>query len=300
MDGGRPDPLAERRITLDQLRAFVAVADSGGFQSAGDRLGRTQSAVTQSLGALEAGLGQRLFDRRRGHLLGLTEAGRRFLPAARASLDQIAAAVESLARPDLRGRVALGVPDDFAIADLPVLISRCLALYPGLRVEVTSSLSAQLVGLLRRGALDLALVRSSAAVALDLPDPGEVLRVEPLCWVGSTPAPVVGPEPLPLCVYPEGCAYRAAGLAALAAAGRAVRFVYVSAIDDNIHAAIAAGLGFGLLPESAIGPGLVRLGPADGFPPLAPVELRLIRQGTAPVVRAFAEILRTAPTLMRG
>ncbi|MEO0035281.1 MAG: hypothetical protein RLZZ501_1304 [Pseudomonadota bacterium] len=294
------DALGERRITLDQLRAFVTVAECGGFQAAGDRLGRTQSAVTQSLGALEEGLGQRLLDRRRGHLLGLTEAGRRFLPAARASLAQLAEAVDALRRPDLRGRIALGVPDDFAIAELPRLISRCHALYPGLTVEVTSTLSASLATLLRQGALDLALLRTTAGVPLDLPEPGVLLRVEPLHWVAHAPVPFTAPEPLPLCLYPDGCAYRAAGLAALAAAGRPVRLVYVSAIDTNLHAAIAAGLGVGLLPASAIGPGLVRLGPEDGFPPLAPVELRLVRRATAPLVRAFADLLQTAPGLMRG
>jgi DNA-binding transcriptional LysR family regulator len=51
------------RLTLDQLRIVIAVAETGSFSGAARRLGRVQSAVSQSVQSLEATLGIPLFDR---------------------------------------------------------------------------------------------------------------------------------------------------------------------------------------------------------------------------------------------
>ena len=45
------------RLTLDQLRILITVAETGSFSAAARRLGRVQSAVSQSVQALEATLG---------------------------------------------------------------------------------------------------------------------------------------------------------------------------------------------------------------------------------------------------
>ena len=50
-------------LTLDQMRIFVAVVDEGSFSAAARKLGRVQSAVSQSIAALEQELGIALFDR---------------------------------------------------------------------------------------------------------------------------------------------------------------------------------------------------------------------------------------------
>lgn len=51
------------RLTLDQMRALIAVAETGSFSAAARRLGRVQSAISQSVQALEETLGVELFDR---------------------------------------------------------------------------------------------------------------------------------------------------------------------------------------------------------------------------------------------
>ncbi len=48
-------------MTLDQLRVLVAVAETGSFSAAARRLGRVQSAVSQSVQSLETALGTTLF-----------------------------------------------------------------------------------------------------------------------------------------------------------------------------------------------------------------------------------------------
>ncbi|HEX3810144.1 MAG TPA: LysR family transcriptional regulator [Rhizomicrobium sp.] len=51
------------RLTLDQLRALIAVAETGSFSAAARKLGRVQSAISQSVQSLETTLGFELFDR---------------------------------------------------------------------------------------------------------------------------------------------------------------------------------------------------------------------------------------------
>ncbi len=51
------------RVTLGQLRVFVAAVDEGSFSAAGRKLGKPQSVVTQTIANLERQLGLKLFDR---------------------------------------------------------------------------------------------------------------------------------------------------------------------------------------------------------------------------------------------
>ncbi|ONG52205.1 LysR family transcriptional regulator [Pseudoroseomonas deserti] len=86
-------------LTLDQLRVLVAVADSGGFSAAARRLGRAQSAISQSIQALEAHLRLKLFDRST-KLPKLTEPGQAILAEARRllkSAEMLRARADSIA-----------------------------------------------------------------------------------------------------------------------------------------------------------------------------------------------------------
>ncbi len=80
MDVGQP--------TLDQLRLFLAVADTGSFNKAAKRLGRALSAISYGIAALEAQLGLTLFAREGSRRPELTEAGRALLLDARAIADE--------------------------------------------------------------------------------------------------------------------------------------------------------------------------------------------------------------------
>lgn len=85
--------------TIDQLRTFIAAAETGSFSAAGRRLGRAQSVVSQTLANLEALIGVRLFDRS-GRYPVLTEQGRALLERARvvtSSMDQFKAQARGLA-----------------------------------------------------------------------------------------------------------------------------------------------------------------------------------------------------------
>jgi DNA-binding transcriptional LysR family regulator len=72
-------------LTLDQMRVFVAVAETGSFRSAARRLSRAQSAVSHAIGNIEAELGTALFNRTR-HRPTLTSEGESLLADARTIL----------------------------------------------------------------------------------------------------------------------------------------------------------------------------------------------------------------------
>lgn len=77
-------------LTLDQLRAFVSVAEAGSFRAGARNLSRVQSAISYSVGNLEAQLGVELFDRS-GHKPELTDHGRSLVADARSVLLKIEA-----------------------------------------------------------------------------------------------------------------------------------------------------------------------------------------------------------------
>ncbi len=74
--------MSERSPTLDQLRVFLAVAETASFSRAAETLGRAQSVVSYTIANLEAQLGCTLFERARRRPV-LTEAGRAMLTDAR-------------------------------------------------------------------------------------------------------------------------------------------------------------------------------------------------------------------------
>lgn len=87
------------KATLEQWRAFVAVAEAGGHARAAQRLHRSQSAVSHALAQLQQRLGVALF-RRQGRRAVLTQAGAVLLEHARALLDEarrVEAGAEALA-----------------------------------------------------------------------------------------------------------------------------------------------------------------------------------------------------------
>ena len=75
-------------LTLDQMRVFVTVAESGSFRAAAMRLSRVQSAISHAIGNLEAQLAVELFDRS-GHRPQLTPAGATLLADVKALLIKV-------------------------------------------------------------------------------------------------------------------------------------------------------------------------------------------------------------------
>jgi DNA-binding transcriptional LysR family regulator len=74
-------------VTINQLRAFVAVCDQGSFSGAARKLRRAQSAISHAIKALESAFGVELFERST-RKAQLTAAGHSLLPDARAVISR--------------------------------------------------------------------------------------------------------------------------------------------------------------------------------------------------------------------
>jgi DNA-binding transcriptional LysR family regulator len=142
--------------TLDQVRVFLAVVDTGSFSAAARTLDRAQSAVSYAIANLEKTIEVQLFERRGARAL-LTVAGEKLLPAARALLDRAEALQEEARRvqggAESRLHLALDglLPRKAASRALRVVRDR----FPGVPVLVRWEVLGAVPALLLEGACDL-------------------------------------------------------------------------------------------------------------------------------------------------
>jgi DNA-binding transcriptional LysR family regulator len=238
---------------IDLLRAFVAVAESGGFTRAAEKLSRTQSTVSQQIQRLEQAAKAPLL-LRDTRSLQLTEDGDRLLTYARRLLSLHDEARAAIGGASHSGELRLGVTEDFATAALPRALAEFTRVHPRLHLTVVCDLSVALMRRFRRGELDLVVVKQMQDEV-----GGERLRVEPLVWLSGQGTSFDPDQPLPLCLFPPGCMFRDTVTAALDAAGREWRIAYTSPSIAGLQAAVAAGIGLTALMASSITPGLKRV-----------------------------------------
>ena len=137
-------------MTLKQVRAFLAVAQSLSFAVACERLHLSQSALSLTIKALEEGLGGRLFSRNTRNV-ALTPEGESLLPLARRLIaDWDNAEDEMRQRFTLqRGRVTLAAMPSFAGNLLPPILKTFRARYPNVNVTVNDVINEQVLEMVR-------------------------------------------------------------------------------------------------------------------------------------------------------
>ncbi|TXH84612.1 MAG: LysR family transcriptional regulator [Rhizobium sp.] len=127
--GKRPLP------PLSVLQAFCAVAETGGFGRAAERIGQTQTAVSHQLALLEGWIGGRLFDRGRNGAR-LTPLGARLHPAISGTISELEAALYQ-ARASVSARsVAVSVSPEFSSQWLAVRLPEFCRRHPEIEVKL--------------------------------------------------------------------------------------------------------------------------------------------------------------------
>lgn len=145
-------------MSLRHLRTLLAIAERGSFAAAARDVHLTESAVSMQMKALEGELGVLLFDRSRRPPV-LTEAGRALLPEVKA----LVAGYERLGHrkddaPPMEGQLRLGAVPSVITGVLPAAIAALRQKHPGVHVEISMALSAELVERVGRRRLDAAVV----------------------------------------------------------------------------------------------------------------------------------------------
>jgi DNA-binding transcriptional LysR family regulator len=157
-------------LTLRQIRFFVAVADAGKVSLAGSALGVSQSAITESLQALESKIGVKLV-KRHSRGVNLTQEGYQFLSHARNILASVSDATRMLtnAESNLKGFVRLGVPPTVAGYLLSKPLAHFHRVYPSVQVELTELPRSEIEQGIIKGNLDVAIM-----VMMMPPDPKRI------------------------------------------------------------------------------------------------------------------------------
>src|SRR5690349_20072976 len=125
---------------LNAMSVFVTVAEAGGFRAAGERLGVSASAVSQSIRRLEEELGVVLVQRTT-RSVHLTEAGERLFSSVRPALEEVRSAVASLgelsAEPRGTLRLVMSAGAELFLRD--EVLAEFLSSYPHIRLDIAVS-----------------------------------------------------------------------------------------------------------------------------------------------------------------
>jgi DNA-binding transcriptional LysR family regulator len=268
------------------LRTFLAVADTHNFTQAAAQLGLSQPTVSQHVQRLEQAAGRQLVlrDTRGVRLSDNGDAMAGFARTILAAHDHAAGYFTGSA---IKGRLRFGASDDLSLTQLPRILRDFRQSYPQINLELTVAQSGGLARRLEARQLDLVFVKQEAGT-----ERGRLVRRDRLVWAAHRDHVVEPGVPVPLVVYASPSISRAAALAALERGGRTWRITCTSREVHGVHAAVRAGLGVTVLPQSLVPQDLVHVPAASGLPELPEIDFVLLDNPTG--ARGPADALSAA------
>jgi len=291
-------------VEVRHFAALDAVAKEGSFGRAADRLGYTQSAVSQQIATLERIVGETLVERPGGpRAVSLTEAGRLVLRHAEAIVARLEAAKADISalRAGETGTLRVGTYQSVGARVLPGVMRRFMADWPGIELGLSEpATDPELYGLIESGEVDLAFcsppLPEGPFEALELMSDPYVLLVpadSPLARRKSASLDDLGDHVL---IGSSTCASGGVVESALRKEGFDVSYAFRSDDNGTVQGLVAAGFGVALVPLLAVAaPGddrvrVLRLLPA--VPRRAVAVLWHRDRHRSAAARAFIEIAR--------
>ncbi|MBJ9896707.1 LysR substrate-binding domain-containing protein [Burkholderia cenocepacia] len=260
-----------KKLDLDVLAMVVAVADSGSFAQGAQAVHRSPSAVSMQIRTLEDALGKPLFIRDTRNVTA-TDDGRMLADYGRRMLAMRDEAWASVVRPEIRGRVTIGVPDDYISSLLPQVLGKFAAMHPRVEVRVIGQPSSALVPMLKDNTVDLACLTRVKGVS------GELIRLEPIVWTGSAKRNVWEERPLPVALFSHGSMARDHAIKALNRRKIPYRMSYESPSFLGLLSMVEAGLAIAPLARCCVPDHLLQLSESHGLPSLGELEVVLARR----------------------
>ena len=245
-------------MEFHQLRYFCAVAELGSFSRAAEHSHVSQPSLSQQILKLEAELGARLFDRL-GRSVRLTDAGKSFLPRARAVLHELEAARGDVSesKDSVSGHINVGVIPTVAPYFLPPVLVAFSKRFPEAAVSIIEEITPVLLERLRAGSLDLAI--------LALPVRGHEFESLPLlteCFYAAVPIRhrlarrkkiwLRDLRKEPFLLLRDGHCFRENAVAACDRARVSPQVVFESGQFSSLLGLVRAGVGVSLVPAMAV------------------------------------------------
>jgi len=258
--------------TIRQLQYLVAVVDLNHFGRAAERCHVTQSTLSAGIAELESLLRTQLFERTKRRVQ-VTPLGEEIAEKARAVLDGAADIAETArsAEAPLSGRFRMGVIPTIGPYVLPRMLARMRKAYPDLRLYLREAQTETLLGQLRRGELETALI----ALPYEIGDlAGLSLGSDPLWAVlpkghslarakALSPGELAGEE---LLLLEDGHCLRDHALAAFSLQGVRAAGGFRSASLYTLVEMVANGLGVTFVPAIAVTAGLLKGSAVEACP----------------------------------
>lgn len=286
-------------MNLNDLQAFLAVAECESFSRAAERLHLTQPAVSKRVQALENALECRLFDRV-GKRIYLTDAGRVLRPKAESLLRTLADTQRELKDMGHRvsGELALATSHHVGLHRLAPALRTFTRRYPDVRLDIRFEDSEDAYDLVRRAETEIAVVTLNPRGDPELDS--HVLWDDPLVFAASNEHELASQGRLSLArladaqpVLPDLATYTGRiVMEAFSSAGLVLRPNLATNYLETIAMLVGIGLGWSVLPLSMIRPPLVVL-QTEGAPPLKR-SLGYVtnpRRTLSNAARAFQEVL---------
>src|SRR5437764_2729158 len=160
-------------MDFDQLITFLEVAKQGSFSRAGEKVFRSQSAVSAQIRQLEQEYGDRLLDRS-GKTVKLTPAGQvlyEYAERLKALRDESLMAVADHGRTP-RGTLSIGANEATCLYVLPEVFAEYCRLYPAVQISIYRNFSYKIIEKLENGAIDVGIVT--------LPVKSPSLKIQPI------------------------------------------------------------------------------------------------------------------------
>lgn len=261
----------------EQLRTFLAVAQSLSFTQAANRLGLRQPTVSQQIRRLEEAVGRELFVRDT-RSVSLTADGESMAGFARSILAAHEQAVGYFTGSGLSGRLRLGVTDDLALTQIPRILREFRQLYPRIDLELMVAQSSVLQRRVESNHLELAFVKNLAG---PIAPRGSLVRRDRLVWASIAGTKVAADEPVRLVVYQAPSESRSVAVQALERENRAYRISCTVRGVNGVIAAVRAGLGIAVVARTLLPGDFVERPATDGLPELGEMDLVLLRSARA-------------------
>ena len=147
------------RMDLRQLEIIRAIADSGSFTAAGEKLHVSQSAISRQILLLEEELGEPVFHRI-GRRIRITPAGESLLQLSHRVFQDLHDTVSAISdtRESLRGTMRLVGGMTVCLYAFPTILAEVRRIHPALDVKITVGSAERSIAMLRSGGGDLGLL----------------------------------------------------------------------------------------------------------------------------------------------
>jgi len=246
-------------MDIENLRAFISVAENGSFSRAAEQLFITQPAVSKRIASLEQRLDTRLFDRI-GHRIQLTDGGSILLKRGRLliqEMEDMQREVTSLSG-EISGRLQIGTSHHIGLHRLPPILRQYTHQYPDVSLDIRFMDSEDACNAVLHGDLELGIVT--------LPPEGQTELQHTLIW--PDPLAFIVGQQHPLCrskkISPAKLASYPAILPATGTYTRAVLEMAFAPFQPELNVSmssnyletikmlVAVGLGWSVLPKTMV------------------------------------------------